>query len=125
MSNRKPFNLEEALAGKPVVTRGGTRVDRVVSFVGVLTSTEFSVMFCAEGAIYSCKADGKMYTGHGDGPRDLFMEVEDEVIWVNVYHKEEGIPVTLTFTNKEAADAKATFYNAIRVNNKAYKLTLN
>ena len=122
---RKPFDLEQAVAGKPVVTRGGTRVDRVVSFVGVLTSTEFSVMFCAEGAIYSCKADGKMYYGHGDGPRDLFMDVEEKVIWINVYLGSDGSPHSCAYSTKAAAEAAVPFPGYDRVNGKAYEVVLD
>lgn len=71
----KPFNLENALAGKSVVTRIGKRVTEIKYFT---TSEKSQKLYAVvDGRIYSYSDDGQYYldkvvkTNH-----DLFMEVE-------------------------------------------------
>lgn len=124
---KKPFDLEQAVAGKPVVTRESKAVVKVVSFVGIATITEFPIMFCLEGFIYCCTAEGKMYPGNDEGSRDLFMHVEDEAVWVNVYQNPNGSKHTHSYPTQAAADESAVSVVtwAERMNGKAYKLVLD
>ncbi len=81
----KPFNLEEAKAGKKVVTRHGMEVSQITEFAvknilyplrGVVDKTD----------IQSFTLDGK-YRASGEGhPFDLFMATENKTVWVNVYN---------------------------------------
>ena len=118
---KKPFNLEEALAGKPVVTREGYKVEKIVSFTDVEIDSSHKVVYAFERCICFCRADGKQLNSDDEGYRDLFMEVEDEVLWINVYRNSSGRKYTGSFPTEEAADA--TCHE--RVNGKAYKIVLD
>ena len=76
----KPFNLEEALAGKPVVTRDGRKVK--IAGYNPETSEEFdSVVGWADGGSRCWSEDG-LYIPDGDHECDLFMAPETKDVWV-------------------------------------------
>lgn len=83
----KPFNLEEAKAGKPVCDRMGYDVriicdnkkDPYGYFIVALHLTDKD-----NELMISHKRDGKM-TDSGTSPYDLFMKSEKKEGWVNVY----------------------------------------
>lgn len=67
----KPFNLEEAKAGKRLVCRDGTDVE----FIGETTSGRYgeAVAVCIKGGhVYGCSLDGEL-TEEGEHDRDVFM----------------------------------------------------
>lgn len=104
MKNKKlkPFNLEAALQGKPVVTRDG----RPVKIAGYNPDALklFKLIGWLDNMTCSWRADGKhIYTEeHAD---DLFMLSETVTLWVNVYEY-EGRPFTgSTFETKEDAES--------------------
>lgn len=79
----KPFNLEEALAGKPVVTRGGRKITDLHYFR--VEDNIFPIYANIEGykTIDRFTIDGlydNMVTKH---PKDLFMISEEK--WTNIY----------------------------------------
>jgi hypothetical protein len=83
-NNLKPFNLQDALAGKPVVTRQGKKVTQLHLFdsnmdqplVGLIED-EFDVQ--------SWNEYGKYFADETEAYSDLFMEDEKISLWVNVY----------------------------------------
>ena len=70
----KPFNLEEALAGKPVVTRNGRKVLQLIKFN---MESEYCLFVNVEGIIEKYKIDGSygLYDSF-EYPEDLFMADE-------------------------------------------------
>lgn len=83
----KPFNLEEAKAGKPVCTRDG-RNARIICFdlkheyfpiVALIDDGDRELVsrFCADGRIY--------YRQNGCTEMDLFMAHEKHEGWINIY----------------------------------------
>jgi hypothetical protein len=82
----KPFNLEEALAGKPVVTRDGREVKKITKFdvnqtnpysVYALLGTQTSNFDDVNEIIGSWTESGKYIAGTSEeNPLDLFMKVE-------------------------------------------------
>ena len=122
---RKAFNLQEALAGKPVVTREGEQVLNVLSFVGTATLVKFPVVFSTEGYIYTCTEEGRQFTENREGNRDLFMEVEDEVVWINFYRGSDWSPYSRSFSTEEAAEASSLTLPYVRIGGKAYKVVLD
>lgn len=88
MSNfkTKPFNLEEALEGKPVVTRDGREVRKITKFdvnqtnpysIYALLGTQTSNFDDVNEIIGSWTESGKYVAGiEGENPLDLFMKVE-------------------------------------------------
>ena len=86
----KPFNLEEAKAGKPVVTRDGRGV-RILAF-------DRKGDHCIVTLIDSCRhEDVLVYRENGkasadfDSEYDLFMKAEKKEGWINLYRDAFGI----------------------------------
>lgn len=75
----KPFDLEKALAGEPLITRGG---DTDVRFVrhDTIYPSEFPLEFGFGGGI-GCwyRIDGTICIGSGNDPDDLFMAEPHEL----------------------------------------------
>lgn len=76
----KSFNLEQALAGKPVVTRDGRIVEQLTKFD---TSDEFCIFGVVDKKIYSYLENGNQWNTI-ESEEDLFMAPEKK--WVNVYY---------------------------------------
>lgn len=82
----KEFNLQDALAGKPVITRDGRPVkiagyneeagpaDKVIGWVGV--------------ECYSWREDGFLMYNQMETVDDLFMAPEKREVWVCYYRKD-------------------------------------
>jgi len=81
----KKFNLEEALQGKPVVTRDGRKVGQLVHFKGI--KEVYPVKAVLDGELEEYTAEGN-YTTHDSGCNraDLFMESAKREGWVNLYN---------------------------------------
>ena len=78
----KPFNLEAALAGAPVVTRDGRKVTQLHLFSGV-TYPLYAIV--DERAIpYSWYANGTQSKTESS-PIDLFMATVKKKGWISIY----------------------------------------
>lgn len=89
----KPFNLEEAKAGKPVCTTNGLPA-RILCFdkakgdypiVALIQDTagkEFAESYTSAGKYY--------YDGRISEERDLFMAPTSKTVWVNLYRNHAG-----------------------------------
>jgi len=78
----KPFNLEKALAGEPVVTRNGEPVSEVHYFETV--TRQYKVFAVVTGEVQSYTESGR-YTLRVEHAFDLFMAPVKRVGWVNIY----------------------------------------
>ena len=83
----KPFNLEDALAGKPVVTRGGKRVTDFAYFPTYAYRQKFYAV--VDGDLYAYSDDGSYHTDYKESSVDLFMEVETVKKYI-AYNKRTG-----------------------------------
>ena len=100
----KPFNLEEALAGKPVVTRDGRKVTQFVHFkledcldpiYGIVDDNE----------LLSWDEDGKYWPGTKViDDKDLFMASEEIAIWINIWKNSQGIMFCTNWSREDKAD---------------------
>ena len=102
----KAFNLEEALAGKPVVTRDGIPVSQITKFN---IHTGECVVAVVNGCLSVISEPGLFGRGK-ERQKHLFMAPEKK--WVNLYWNEEQgrlVPGYL-YPSKEDAD-KAYFEN--------------
>lgn len=79
----KPFNLQEALAGKPVVTRDGRKISRVVHFPEA--SPGWRVVVLAGTGVFGTTESGSYCVDVESNSHDLFMASEKKEGWVNVY----------------------------------------
>jgi hypothetical protein len=78
----KPFNLNKALLGEPVVTRDGDKVTEIHNFS--TRHGEMTVFAIIEGGFLTFNKNGKHYSEISDSDFDLFM-AEPET-WINVYY---------------------------------------
>jgi hypothetical protein len=86
----KPFNLQEALLGKPVVTRSGIPVTQITKFE-VDEDSLLSVAGVLHGNLCVWTKEGLYDIIEGNtNSRDLVMAPEKKSIWVNLYFNEYG-----------------------------------
>jgi tellurite resistance-related uncharacterized protein len=80
----KPFDLQKALAGDPVITRDGVPVTEIHHFK--TRNDEFNVIGVYKGIFRSFKEDGK-FGLNSDSIMDLLMaETAEPETWINVYY---------------------------------------
>lgn len=82
----KPFNLEKALAGDPVVTRDGKTVSEIVHLKTVPASQ--CIIFVIDGRAHECSESGKFYFDQDvESVNDLFMapKIVMREGWINIY----------------------------------------
>jgi hypothetical protein len=97
----KKFNLQEALAGKPVISREGKQVTQLHLFE-VNPSSNYSLYGVVDGHVESFTEDGKWDVHLSEGSRDLFMG--PEVAYVNVYSGDSGYYVGTLFNTRKGAE---------------------
>lgn len=114
----KAFNLAEALAGKPVQTRDGRKMNGIYHFANRPEQKQ-SVVFTLEGLneIFHCDVDGRWYTESIDNAMDLFMVSEKKYGWIAINRNinssvrpEEIVAAETNFiySSKEALEARTT-----------------
>lgn len=100
----KPFSLEKALAGHPVVTREGRRVTQIAYFPAAV----YGVYALVDGdpCVGSYSNDGKKYQKAEDR-YDLFLEAKTVKRWARVLRKDRTrVPEFFCdFDSKEEAEA--------------------
>jgi hypothetical protein len=80
----KPFNLQEALAGKPVVTRDGRPATHLVSFPQAET---YTVVAAIDSWLNTFTNTGKYINNEEEHGQDLFMASTKKTGWVNIYRE--------------------------------------
>lgn len=96
----KPFNLEEALAGKPVVTGDGIPVTQITKFD---IESKWPIHGVYNGRLYSFAIDGKTGQPWLSSKHDLFMAPEIKEAWVNVYNYDGNIEVGDVYNSEAEA----------------------
>lgn len=84
----KPFNLERALAGDPVVTRDGDCVIHIM-FVPDIYKLTCPVLYVTAFGRYNVRKDGKLYIDK-DSSLDLFMASVKRERWVAIHKQGDG-----------------------------------
>jgi hypothetical protein len=97
----KPFNLEAAKAGKPLVTRGGETVKFIAVEPDAQEDTQLLVL--RNGRVLPLYTNGK-YFDVGSNERDVFMAPEKVTSWLNCYETGE----VMGYPSKEEADRRAS-----------------
>lgn len=95
----KPFNLQAALAGAPVVTRDGEPAEQLTLFDA--PNEDFPLVGVVSGRIRTWTRSGKRMLADVDNEFDLFMASTKRVVWVNLYPKGEAY----YYTTKRIAEA--------------------
>lgn len=85
----KPFDLVEALKGKPVITRDGKKVVEIIHLSSMRNERNVLAVFENDCMLY--KHNGTCMLNLGDCHRsDLIMAPEKKSVWVNVYEYDNG-----------------------------------
>jgi hypothetical protein len=79
----KPFNLEEALAGKPVQTRDGRKVTEIVHLKTI--DVTYPIIAVVDKTPVAYTMVGREWQSGADSRGDLFMAPEIVTKWGNVY----------------------------------------
>jgi hypothetical protein len=96
----KPFNLKEALEGKPVVTRTGDAVTQLYLFD---CDDDLPLMGVLHNEIHSFTKEGKWSTNsHHERDTDLFMA--EKTIWINIWENKNGLIFTTDHLREDRAD---------------------
>lgn len=80
----KPFNLEAALSGVPVVDRAGHKVERLEYFPEA-EATTWKVAYVVNGHLSVVMKDG-VYNRNSESRQDLFMATKTVLKWVVLYN---------------------------------------
>jgi hypothetical protein len=100
----KLFNLEQALAGKKVITRQGREVTGLHLFD---IEGAYSVYAVLEyGNVESFTKDGIFSKGMFQHDYDLFMAPETITKWANIYDRDGSYEVGAYLLHNSEADAK-------------------
>jgi hypothetical protein len=90
--NTKPFNLQDALAGKPVVTRDGRKVVSIARLEGGFPYSVVAVLQGNGESALPGSGDVKTFTTTGtfsvvqtESAHDLFMAAEKRTGYINIY----------------------------------------
>jgi hypothetical protein len=119
----KPFNLEEALAGKPVITRDGKEARMIYQSLVNEKPLLCSVYLTDKESYISYCSDGKQYS-NATCSNDLFMKPEKQTFWMFISNQQQqkfnGVFFRLSsVTFNSEKDAKDSPWNT----DKDYKLT--
>lgn len=114
----KPFNLEQAKAGKPVVTRHG-RPARILAFdkkgsnpiIGLVTHKDNEIA-------YYWYENGRVLAD-SDSEYDLVMKAEKKEGWVNIFYGALGLPRAVGAIHDTEEDALR-----VTIGNHAYISTI-
>jgi hypothetical protein len=102
----KSFDLEQALFGKPVVTRSGDPVTQIVKF-DLKNNIPYSIAGIHNGHICTWSSEGifniSTDTQH---QMDLFMALQSKFLWINLWQQlhENGNYQTTVHTREDRAD---------------------
>ena len=84
MKQLKPFNLEQALAGAPVMTREGRKVVRIFYAEEACENSKVICVF-ETGAVFPYYKDGT-YTDYASSVHELVMAPTKKEGWINIYN---------------------------------------
>lgn len=103
----KPFDLEKALAGEPVVTRDGRQVK--VAGVNHDAKTLYKIVGWLDGTTAGWCIDGKNLP-YGEDPNDLFMATKTvkKEGWVHIWKNSKNTHADV-FDTKDEAFAAAEY----------------
>jgi hypothetical protein len=113
----KPFNLKEALEGKPLVTRGG---NDAVGFAKVAGATgDYQYVAAVTGHVETYTKDG-VFNLRAPRKPDLDLFMKDEEVWVNIYRKDEALNEKGYYIGKRAFGSEEEARKAPVINLKRY-----
>jgi len=112
----KPFNLEAAKRGEPLVTRDG----RKATYVGYVEGINYPLVVHIDGNadVNVASKEGRAFHALGDSLNDLFMAPKKRTVWVNLYG---GTAIAGHYPNEHIANCQAA---SNRVGGRAWPLEI-
>ncbi len=96
----KPFDLEKALAGEPVITRDGKQIKEIIRFNNI-TDNELPKIYALiddgtniDNELVESFHDCGTWLLGTDSDHDLFMAQKTKKLYINLYRYPDGITVT-------------------------------
>lgn len=115
----KPFNIEEAKAGKPVCTRNGKKA-RIICFDKKGNEFPLIALICTsetEEEYYSFTKEGRFYSDDSKSSFDLFMASTHHEGWITIPEDTKHmIEIECFYNSKEEAITCAKHHNASNKN---------
>lgn len=102
----KPFDLEAAKRGEPLVTRDGRKVIDLHHFEKDQSDMCLCVHIAGEGSPDWFRANGRKY-GSEDSEEDLFMAPKTRKVYVNIYTSTHGESNAWHHNSEEVARSRA------------------
>jgi len=118
----KPFNLEDAKRGEPIVCRDGTPAKFIAHVPEANDGRRLIVLI--SNFIFTHFENGREYPSDTD--RDLFMAPKKRTVWVNFYYSSIGHPVAFCKNSQVEADEEHSIYSHKdkRIGNRAYPVEI-
>ena len=114
----KPFDLEAAKRGEPIVTRDG-REAKFIAHVPELGNLPLVVMI--ENTLTQLQEDGS-WVGDCKSSYDIFMAPKKRTVWVNFYPSVDNEPpLAMTHKSQEKANRDGLSH---RIGGKAYPVEI-
>lgn len=98
---KKPFDLNKALAGEPIVTRDGREVKELHQFKTAKSGDALAGVI--NGSVFTWFSSGA-YRADGFSDEDLFMKETPLEVWYNLYQEGDRIWVGNPFSSEETAN---------------------
>lgn len=115
----KPFDLEQAKAGKPVCTRDGREV-RIICFDAELENYPIVALveeeFSTQERLFTYTNEGKVCRNNSMHTLDLVMPLKKKTGWINIYHinNEDTVSgIKCIYKTKEDARRNAILSGAV------------
>lgn len=104
-TTRKPFDLQAAIRGEPIVTRDG-RPARFVAQVPEATHYPVIAIVSGGNAVTSHTNDGEEYNDGTESDDDLFMSVTTRTVYYNLYAGDFPGAASRCYRHNTAEDAR-------------------
>ena len=104
----RKFNLQEALSGKPIITRDGRKITEI-HYLMTTTEDNTKLIAVVDGYVLGYSIDGRHNSPKLDSPSDLFMDEPVVEKWFNVYRH------TLKGTEISVGEGYYTYEEAIKM----------
>ena len=113
----KPFDLQKALAGHPVVAKNGKKALQIAHFPAApLSMFRLAVLLEGENYPLSYSEEGKKYSNSDVGGYDLLLEVKTVKKWGRVCLGDSGaIHFSGSFGTKEEAENPAVYWDNLKI----------
>lgn len=110
----KPFNLEEAKAGKPLITRDGRDAKFIAHVPECAPSFRLICLIDGCGHVTDYCENGSKFPEPRDSREDVFMKTVKTTVYVNLYKNGEWVP-HISAENARASATTKTFAIAVPI----------